>query len=86
MRFYKEKEVVSVEAVLGGTYTRQWHEPTSWWKKDVIRNETYTRPTYVNACFADGQCEVIYLDTHEEAEALTLRIKERYSLISLKEL
>lgn len=87
MRFYKDKEVVFVEVIYGSTGTRQWNEKRRWWRKPVLYEEKFTKPTYVVVGFHDKDCcERIFCDTHKEAEALALKIKEKYGLINLKEL
>ena len=86
MRFYKDKEVVSVEVIYSGSGSRQWHEKRSWWRKKVLHTEKFTKPTYVVIAFHDKDCETIFMDTNEQAEALAIKIKEKYGLINLKEL
>jgi len=85
--FHNPSAIVSVKVHHGGKVTQSWHEQT-WWGfgRDKKVTITYDRPSYVRIEFVDGSDHGIAAETNEEAEAIALKIKEKYGLINLKEL
>jgi len=84
MKFYKDKEVVSVEVFYGCVSTHKWQERV-WWGTKEITEEIVRSPKLI-LVFADGTNDVLECDTNEEAKNIALKIKEKYGLINLKEL